>query len=303
MLKTNTSNRLLAGIEAGGTKFNCVIARAQGEILAECRIPTSQPSETLSACLAFFKEHQASLGEITALGIGTFGPVELNKQSPSYGCIKNTPKKGWSNTAIYRYFKESMHIPVAIETDVNAAALGEYSEGAARGCDYFIYITVGTGIGASILINGKPYQGIGNPEIGHILIPRHPQDNFNISSCPFHDSCVEGLASGAALNLRFPEGITGVRENHNIWNIESYYIALLCVNLTQTIAPQKIVLGGGVMQQHHLIQKIRKIFLQLINSYAHETVIDHIEDYLIPASSSGLAGVKGALFLAESVAR
>lgn len=294
-------NKLLGGIEAGGTKFNCVMANLHGEILAQRLIPTTTPEQTLSACLAFFNEHQASLGYLNALGIGSFGPVELDKESPAYGSIKKTPKKGWTNTPIVSFFESALSVPVAFETDVNAAAIGEYTDGVAQDCDCFIYITVGTGIGAGVLIQGKPLQGIAHPEIGHMLITHHPLDVPKISSCPFHDSCVEGLASGTALNLRFTQGVQSVGEDHVIWDIESYYLAQLCANLTQTLAPKKIVLGGGVMKQQQILPKLRKEFLRLINGYAHEQVIDQIDNYLISASPSGLAGVKGALALAKSV--
>jgi fructokinase len=300
MANLDNESTLFGGIEAGGTKFNCVIANAQGEILAQRVIPTTTPDQTLPACLAFYKEHQASLGPLDALGIGSFGPVELDKDSPAFGSIKKTPKSGWSNTPIVSFFKDALGIPIGFDTDVNAAALGEYTRGVAQDCDCFVYVTVGTGIGAGVLLNGQPLQGIAHPEIGHMLITRHPLDTPNTSSCPFHACCVEGLASGSSLNLRFPEGVQALPEDHVIWEVESHYLALLCANLTQAFAPKKIVLGGGVMQQQHLLPKIRAEFLRLVNGYAHERVITHVNDYVISASSSGLAGVNGALALAAS---
>lgn len=292
---------LLGGIEAGGTKFNCVIANSEGDILAQRVIPTTSPEQTLNACAAFFQESQTSIGKISALGIGSFGPVELDKRAPAYGSIKKTPKKGWSNTQIVGFFKDALAVPVAFETDVNAAAIGEYTAGVAQGSDSFVYITIGTGIGAGVMIDGKLIQGIAHPEVGHMLIARHPLDEPKISSCPFHDCCVEGLASGAALNLRFAEGIQGVSDQHVIWDIECHYLAVLCANLTQTYAPGKIVLGGGVMQREHLLPKLRGIFLRLVNGYAHDRVIEGVDGYLVAASTSGLSGVIGALALAKSV--
>lgn len=298
----NISNSsLLGGIEAGGTKFNCVIANRAGDILAQRVIPTTTPEQTLNACADFFNESQAGVGRICALGIGSFGPVELDKRAPAYGSIKKTPKKGWSNTQIVGFFKDALGVPVAFETDVNAAAMGEYAAGVAQGCDSFVYVTIGTGIGAGVMINGQLIQGIAHPEVGHMLIAHHPLDLPKISSCPFHDSCVEGLASGAALNLRFAAGVQGVGDDHVIWDIESYYLAVLCANLTQTYAPRKIVLGGGVMQREQLLPKIRKEFLRLVNGYAHECVIEGVDGYLVAASPSGLSGVIGALALAKSV--
>lgn len=292
---------LLGGIEAGGTKFNCVIASAKGEILAKRVIPTTTPDQTLKACADFFIENQDGVGRIRALGIGSFGPVELDKLAPAYGSIKQTPKKGWSNTQIVGFFKNALGVPVAFETDVNAAAMGEFAAGVAQGCSSFVYVTIGTGIGAGVMIDGKLVQGIAHPEVGHMLIAPHPLDLPKISSCPFHDCCVEGLASGAALNLRFAGGIQGVKDDHVMWDIESHYLAVLCANLTQTYAPRKIVLGGGVMQRAQLLPKIRKEFLRLVNGYAHERVIAKVDDYLVAASPSGLSGVIGALALATSV--
>lgn len=301
MANISGNGSLLGGIEAGGTKFNCVIANRAGELLAQRVIPTTTPEQTLKACADFFHESQASVGHISALGIGSFGPVELDKRAPAYGSIKKTPKKAWSNTQIVGFFKDALGVPVAFDTDVNAAAMGEYAVGVAQGCDCFVYVTIGTGIGAGVMINGKLIQGIAHPEVGHMLIAHHPLDLPKISSCPFHDCCIEGLASGAALNLRFTAGAQGVSDDHVIWDIESHYLAVLCANLTQTYAPEKIVLGGGVMQRECLLPKIRKAFLRLVNGYAHESVIAGVDDYLVAASPSGLSGVIGALVLAESV--
>ncbi|HOY23742.1 MAG TPA: ROK family protein [Cellvibrio sp.] len=301
MANISDNSSLLGGIEAGGTKFNCVVANSSGDILARRVIPTTTPEQTLKACADFFHESQASLGRINALGIGSFGPVELDKNAPAYGSIKKTPKKGWSNTQVVGFFKDALGFPVAFETDVNAAAMGEYAAGVAQGCDSFVYVTIGTGIGAGVMIDGKLIQGIAHPEVGHMLIAPHPLDTPKISSCPFHDCCVEGLASGAALNLRFAEGVQWVKDDHVIWDIESHYLAVLCANLTQTYAPRKIVLGGGVMQREHLLPTIRKEFLRLVNGYAHEHVVAGVDDYIVAASASGLSGVIGALALAESV--
>lgn len=301
MANISGNTTLLGGIEAGGTKFNCVIANCAGDMLAQRVIPTTTPEQTLNACADFFHENQASVGKISALGIGSFGPVELDKRAPAYGSIKKTPKKGWSNTQIVGFFKDALDVPVAFETDVNAAAMGEFTAGVAQGCDSFVYVTIGTGIGAGVMIDGKLIQGIAHPEVGHMLIAHHPLDTPKISSCPFHDCCIEGLASGAALNLRFAEGAQWIKDDHVIWDIESYYLAVLCVNLTQTYSPRKIVLGGGVMQREQLLPKIRKEFLRLINGYAHELAIEGVDDYLVLASASGLSGVIGALALAKSV--
>ena len=291
-------NIILGGIEAGGTKFDCVVANSQGDILKRQQIPTQSPDETLAKSRAFFERAGAEHGEIAALGIGSFGPLELNKKSATYGSIKQTPKPHWSDVNLIGYFKRTLNVPIGLETDVNAAALGEGRIGAAQGCSHYAYVTVGTGIGVGVVTDGKLIQGINHPELGHLLIARHPQDDQHISSCPFHHSCVEGLASGSSLNLRFNKGIEKLREDHLLWDIEAHYIAVLCVNITQMFGPQKIILGGGVMQQTHLIPKIRKEFLRLINGYAHESVLQDVANYIVPPGLNGLSGVVGSLQLA-----
>lgn len=293
--------KLLGAIEAGGTKFICVIANEAGEILMRRTIPTEQPQKTLSACDDFFVEAKLRCGSISALGIGSFGPIELNPNANDYGYIKQTPKPGWSGTNLVGFFSQKLGVPVAFDTDVNAAALGEHTHGVTQGCDNFVYVTVGTGIGAGVISGGLLVQGLGHLEFGHILIPRHAHDVNAVSNCPFHENCLEGLASGASLNLRAPNGVSELSLDHPIWIAEIYYLALMCANLTQIYAPEKIVLGGGVMLKQGLLPKIHAKFLRLVNGYAYESILEKVESYIVPSALDGVAGVVGALALARSV--
>lgn len=291
--------RLLGAIEAGGTKFNCAVADMQGKVLAQAAFPTTTPAETLALARNFFSDAVRSRDtSLAAMGIASFGPVELDRGAPNYGFITKTPKAGWSNTDICGYFRTAFNVPVAFETDVNGAAWGELVAGAARDCSHFIYVTVGTGIGAGIVVNGKLLQGVTHPEVGHMLMPRASlQDDYQ-GCCPFHKGCLEGLASGTAINKRW--GINGkdLPDDHAAWDYEAHYLAAMCVNLTQCFAPQKIILGGGVMDKKLLFPLVRSKFLELINGYAPESILTRVDQYIVPTGLDGKAGVVGAIDLA-----
>lgn len=291
---------LIGAIEAGGTKFNCALADAQGNVLVQAAFPTLSPEVTLAAVREFFITNlQAQQATLAATGIASFGPVELNRSSSQYGFITKTPKAGWSNTDVCGYFRAAFDVPVAFETDVNGAAWGELVAGAARDCSNFIYVTVGTGIGAGIVVNGKLLQGVTHPEVGHILMPRASlQDDYQ-GCCPFHTGCLEGLASGTAINKRW--GINGkdLPDDHAAWDYEAHYLATMCVNLTQCFAPQKIILGGGVMDKKLLFPLIRNKFLQLINGYAPESILARVDQFIVPTGLAGQAGIVGAIALAQ----
>lgn len=291
---------LIGAIEAGGTKFNCALADAQGKVLAQAAFPTLTPEVTLAAVRDFFTANlQAHQATLAAIGIASFGPVELNRSAPQYGFITKTPKAGWSNTDVCGYFRAAFDVPVAFETDVNGAAWGELMAGAARDCSNFIYVTVGTGIGAGIVVNGKLLQGVTHPEVGHMLMPRASlQDDYQ-GCCPFHTGCLEGLASGTAINKRW--GINGkdLPDDHAAWDYEAHYLATMCVNLTQCFAPQKIILGGGVMDKKLLFPLIRNKFLQLINGYAPESILARVDQFIVPTGLAGQAGIVGAIALAQ----
>ncbi len=301
MMNSTSTEKVVGAIEAGGTKFICVVANAAGDILSRALIPTEQPKTTLASCVRFFSQAQLQWGRMSALGIGSFGPVELNPKAEDYGCIKKTPKPGWSGTNFVGFFAQQFNVPVAFDTDVNAAALGEHLQGAARGCDDFVYVTVGTGIGAGVMSGGRLVQGVTHLEVGHILVPRHSFDINAVSNCPFHQNCLEGLASGASLGLRTAESVKDLPLDHPIWVAEIYYLGLMCANLTQLYAPEKIVLGGGVMMKEGLLPKIHAEFLRQINGYAHERILGDVANYIVLSELDGKAGVAGAIALARSL--
>ena len=285
-----------ACVEAGGTKFNCELVDGDGRSVAQAVFPTQTPEETLPRVVHFF---QSLALRPQAMGIACFGPVELDRASPDYGCITHTPKPGWANTSIARYFEQALRIPVAFDTDVNGALLGEVACGAASGCDHAVYMTVGTGIGAGVLVNGCLLQGIAHPEIGHMLLPRAMNDDFS-GCCPFHGDCLEGMASGAALVKRWGNP-RQLPEDHYGWVIQTFYLAALCVNLTHLFAPQKIVFGGGVMQQPHLLARVRREFLRLIHGYTAPQVLAAVDDYLVATGLEGRAGVLGCWVMADTL--
>lgn len=298
-LSADHGEPLFGAIEAGGTKFNCALANERGDIIAEAVFPTLSPSETLPLVRDFFIAGRGR-GQLRALGLASFGPVDLDKQSSSYGCITSTPKPGWSNYPIRDYFVNELQVPVAFETDVNGAALGERLAGSAIGCRHFVYVTVGTGIGAGVMVNGQLMQGRAHPEIGHMLIPKAMGDDFS-GCCPFHGACLEGLASGTALNKRWKTDPSGLAASHLAWHWQSYYLALMCVNLTLAYGPEKIILGGGVMQQPHLIPMIHAQFKSLINGYAAPEILQNLSEFIVPTNMGGRAGVVGCLFAARGL--
>lgn len=280
-------------IEAGGTKMVCAVGNEKGEIIKQIELPTRSPDETMPEMLAFFQEYT-----LEGLGIGTFGPVELNKLSGQYGSILASPKKQWEGFNFYQYFRENLGCKVEVDTDVNAAALGEYTDGALKGIQNGMYITIGTGIGAGIIAEGKLLHGMLHPEAGHILLQRHPKDNME-SLCRFHPNCFEGLAAGPALEKR--SGIKGkdIPKEHIVWEIESDYIAQALVNYTLVLATERIVLGGGVMQQEHLFPKIRQRYEKLMAGYMDTKELRNLDEFIVPARLGGKQGILGALRLAK----
>ncbi|MGG5359512.1 MULTISPECIES: ROK family protein [unclassified Enterococcus] len=285
---------MYGGIEAGGTKFVCAVSDETQTIIEKVSVPTTHPEETLEQVFAFFDRFS-----LDALGIGSFGPIGINPENPNYGHVLATPKKGWSDFDFLGKIKERYAIPMAWTTDVNAAAYGELKQGAAHGKNSCIYLTVGTGIGAGIVQNQEIFQGIAHPEMGHIWVKRHPDDTYE-GTCPYHKDCLEGLAAGPSLEKR--TGIKGqdLPEDHPVWDIQAYYIAQALINYTLTLAPEVIILGGGVMNQDHLLQKIRTQFTELMAGYM-ETPAP--EDYIVRWGLPNESGIKGALMLAEAEAK
>lgn len=283
----------IGGIEAGGTKFVCAIGNEKGEILSKISFPTTSPEVTLNKCFDFFKDKN-----IEALGIGSFGPIDLDKNSNTYGYIKNTPKTLWKNFNLLGFFKEKFNIPIYIDTDVNAACLGEYTYGNAKNIDNCIYLTIGTGVGGGIISSNKFIYGLSHPEMGHIFIKKHPSDNYN-GKCPFHkDFCLEGLASGPAIEERWGKKGNELPVDHPAWDLEAYYLAQALVNYILILSPKKIILGGGVMKQKQLFPKIKKYVKEFLNDYIqNENILNIDSDYIISPKLEDNAGVLGAIAL------
>jgi fructokinase len=295
--------RLLAGIEAGGTKFVCALGTDRGELRAEARFPTTSPEETIEQAVRFLRAERAELGEVAAVGIAAFGPLDLRPRSPSYGHITSTPKPGWANTDLRGSVAQAMKVPVAIDTDVNAAALAEWRWGSAKGLDSVVYITIGTGIGGGVLIHGRPVHGLVHPEMGHILIPHDKGIDPFPGSCPFHGDCLEGLASGPAMEKRWQKRAEALPQDHPAWRLEAHYLALGLTTIICSLSPERIILGGGVMQQGHLFPLIRAEAVSLMNGYVQaEEILGGINDYVVPPALGDRAGILGALALAGALA-
>lgn len=288
---------LIGGIEAGGTKFVYGIANENGDIIERLSCPTEKPEITLKTVFDYFASKN-----ISALGIASFGPIDLNKLSETYGYITTTPKPHWQNTDLVGAFRR-LDVPIAFDTDVNGAALAESIWGASLGLKNSIYITVGTGIGGGIITEGNIVHGMLHPEIGHMLIRIHPEDNFE-GVCPFHKNCLEGMASGPSFNKRW--SILGKHQelplNHKAWDFEAYYLAQALVNIILILAPEKIILGGGVMNEKHLFPKIRGYVVELLSGYLNsQYILDDIDSYIVEPKLGNNAGLLGAIALGKNV--
>jgi fructokinase len=291
---------MYGAIEAGGTKFICAVGTGPDD-LETVQIPTTTPSATLEAAIDFFRERRS---ELASVGIASFGPVDLNPESWTYGYITSTPKSGWRNCDIAGAVRKSLDVPVGFDTDVNGAALGEARWGAAQGLSDFIYLTVGTGIGGGAVSNGKVVHGLVHPEMGHIRVPHDRNRDPFAGGCPFHGDCLEGLASGPAIQSRWGISPRELPPSHPGVALEAHYLALGIANWVCTLSPQRIVLGGGVMQQQHLFPLIRVELLQLLNGYVQaREITECVNQFVVPARLGGRAGVLGALVLAEDAAR
>lgn len=286
---------VVGAIEAGGTKFNCAVVTEQREVLAETRIATTTPEQTLREARAFFESSSRAL---SALGISCFGPIDLDVSSPTYGYITETPKSGWRNTDVIGAFKQ-MDIPVAFDTDVNGAAFGEHKFGAAQDLHTFAYYTIGTGIGGGGMFAGQLLHGLTHPEMGHVFLAQRNDDRSFGGICPYHAGCLEGLASGPALEKRW--GIAGenLPEDHPAWDLEAHYIALALVNTICTISPQRIILGGGVMSQDVLFPLVRQKVLSLLNGYIHHpALVEEINSFIVPPALGNRSAIFGAAAMA-----
>ncbi len=285
---------LLGAIEAGGTKFVLAVGTGYEDIAAHTIIPTTIPAETFAQAFNWFQAQ----GQLAALGISCFGPVELDRASPRWGYITQTTKSGWSSTDVAGLLGRKLYCPVGFDTDVNGAVLGEYVFGAARGCDVAIYVTVGTGIGGGVIVNGTPLHGHRHPEMGHIFPRRNPADAEFEGVCSFHGDCLEGLASGPAIMERWGSSLSRLAENHPAHDIIADYLGQFCATLIAFHSPQRIILGGGVMQTPGLLNRIKDKTGQLSQDYF---ACD--PKAIITAPELGnMAGIAGAFELARKVA-
>jgi fructokinase len=287
------------GIEAGGTKWVCAIGTGPDDLHDIVTFPTTTPEETIARAADFFAQD----GSVAAVGIGSFGPIGIQPGSPTWGHITTTPKRGWANTDVASALGKAVNRPIAVDTDVNAAALGEHRWGAAVGLDTFCYITVGTGIGGGGMANGRLMHGLLHPEFGHMRIPhdrgRDPFDGI----CPYHGDCLEGLASGEAIRARWG-GAGEENVDEHAWQLEAEYLALGLVNVICTLSPQRIVLGGGVMKQPLLLPLVRKQVSELLAGYISAPELDgELDDYVVTPALGDRAGVLGSLELARNFAR
>ena len=290
--------KLFAGIEAGGTKFVCAVGDGEGKILYRITIPTTTPDETIPKIIKFFKSIE---DDIVAFGIGSFGPIDTHINSPTYGYITSTPKTAWVNYNLLGTIQNAFKVPTGFTTDVTTAAIGEYEWGAAQKLKHFIYMTVGTGIGAASIINSQVIPGIGHQEIGHMLIPHDKKRDPFPGICPYHHDCLEGLACGGAIKQRWkvPSALD-LPADHPAWDLQADYLAAALMNCILTLTPERIVMGGGVMRQMHLFSKIHHKVLQKLNGYITESIlVDHIDEYIVPPGLADRAGVVGAIALAR----
>ncbi len=291
------------GLEAGGTKLVCALGSGPDTLVAEARIPTTTPAETLAAVVAFFKAQSAAHGPLAGLGIGTFGPIDLDRASPTYGYITATTKAGWSQVEVVGPLAAALGVPIGFDTDVNAAALGEWRWGAAQGLDTFVYLTVGTGIGGGAVVNGRPLHGLLHPEMGHIRIPHDWQADPYAGNCRFHGDCLEGLANGPALAERWGQPGDQLPPDHPAWALEAKYLAAGVTNFILSLSPQRVILGGGVMDQPQLFPLVRAEVQRLLNGYVQmPAVLTEMDAYIVPPALGGRAGVLGALALGELAA-
>lgn len=294
---------LYGGIEGGGTKFVCAVGRGPDDLVAEVRFPTSGPQETIAQAVRFFREQQAD-EPLAAIGIASFGPIDPNPASPTFGYVTTTPKPGWENADFAGEVHRALGVPVGFDTDVNVAALGEYRWGAAQGLDTFIYLTVGTGLGGGGLVNGQLIHGMMHPEMGHIRVPHDWAADPYPGMCLYHGDCLEGLSCGPAIEGRWGKPAEQLPPEHPAWELEAHYLALGLVNFILPISPQRVIMGGGVMEQHHLFPKIRREVQNLLNGYVKtREIVEEIGAYIVPPALGNRCGVLGAIALAERAAR
>ena len=293
---------LWGGIETGGTKFICAVGTSEGEIVAEAKFRTATPQETMAQVIEFFLKQRQNIGPLKAIGIGSFGPLDLDRSSQTFGFITTAPKTKWMHTDLAGIVERNLEVPVGIDTDVNLAALAENRWGAATGLHTFIYLTVGTGIGGGGMVNGNLMHGLTHPEMGHIMVPHDIAEDSFPGICTFHRDCLEGLAAGPAIKARWGTEPDKLTKDHPAWALEAKYLALGLVNYICTISPQRIIMGGGVMEQPQLFPLVRKNVMGILNGYISiPEILECIDDYIVPPLLGSRAGVLGAIAFAMQV--
>jgi fructokinase len=290
---------MLAGVELGGSKCICILGTGPLDIRARVELPTQGPEATLAAIAAVLDGWRASGEDFSALGLAAFGPLNLRRDSPRYGWLAATVKPGWSDTELLGRFARRYRIPTGIDTDVNAAALAEGRWGGAQALKDYVYVTVGTGVGAGVIVNGHPALGANHAELGHIRIVRTPGDTFP-GTCPFHGDCVEGLAAGPAIRARAQREAADLSPEDPVWAHVAHPLAQLCQSLVLTTGPRRIFLGGGVMvRQPQLFAMIRERLQRSLNGYIRSRELGaDIEGFIVPSALGAAVGPLGALAVA-----
>lgn len=283
----------LGALEAGGTKMVCAIGDETGKIFEQISIPTRTPEDTIPEIIDYFQKTQ-----IEALGIGCFGPIDPDRQSATYGYITSTPKLAWANFNIVNVFEKLLNCPVGFDTDVNGSVLGEVTFGQAKGKSCVVYVTIGTGVGAGIYIEGKLLHGMLHPEAGHVMIQRREGDNYQ-GKCPYHKTCLEGMAAGPAVEERWGRKATELKDRKEVWDLEAYYIAQALTGYILTLSPEMIILGGGIMHQEQLFPMIRSYVKEMLGGYIKTDELENMDNYIVPASLSDDQGIMGALELGK----
>ncbi len=289
---------LLGAMEGGGTKFICAVGTGPEEIVEEARFPTTNPDETLEQAISFFRKYAP-----VAIGLAPFGPLDLNPKSPTFGSISATPKPGWSNTDVLGRFRRHFGVPMAFDLDVNAAAFGEYywlPEN--RELNSLVYFTIGTGIGAGVIVDGKVVHGLTHPEAGHIHLPHDLQKDPFPGSCPFHGDCFEGLANGPAISSRWGQSADSLPDDHPAWDLEAEYIAFALANVIFMFSPQRIVLGGGVMERQQLFPLIRHKVRDILNGYISSPIFSgSLDTFIVPPGLGRRSAILGAMAMAKTL--
>ena len=292
----------VGGIEAGGTKFVCAVGTGPDDVRAETRFPTTTPEETIGRAVAFFREQEALHGRPAAIGIASFGPLDPNPASPTFGYITSTPKPRWANVDLAGAIRSALGVPGGFDSDVNSAGLGEWHWGAAQGLSNFIYLTIGTGIGGGVLIDGKPVHGLIHPELGHIPVPHDRAADPFEGFCPYHGDCLEGMAAGPAIGERWGRPAVDLPSDHPAWELEAHYLALALHVFICTLSPERIILGGGVMEQIQLFRLIRHKVIACLNGYIQSpSILSNIDGYIVPPGLGNRAGVLGAFAQAQQL--